>query len=543
MCKILIVIPARGGSKGIPRKNLRSLNGRPLISFSIATAQRSQFLPDVYVSSDDEEILSIAGRMGAKLRHRVLSLSSDATTLDPVIYDVYQMAIQENQKNYDAVVTLQPTSPLLKTSTLDSAISFLLKTPSVDTVISAANNTHLTWRKEEERFSPNYEKRVNRQFLPQIFKETGGFLITRPQHLTPNSRIGPRVHLALLSKSEGIDIDDHYDWALCEYFLRRKKILFVVTGNATVGLGHVYNTLIMASDIMNHDIQFLADEESQLAFEKISAMNFPVIQQNNGMDLVKLIETIGPDLVINDRLDTTAHYIKSIRSLGVKVINIEDLGEGARDADLVINAIYPEEKVISGHYFGQDYFLIRDEFLIGRRTEVKPTVKNILITFGGVDPNNYTLRILSSVYEHCLKKRIKIDIVAGLGYDKYETLVDFDNVNIFRDVKNISEYMSQADLIFTSAGRTVYEIAALGIPAIVLAQNDRELLHFFANHEYGFVNLGLGTEISNDTILEQFVTVSESYEKRCAMSDKMKMTDFHSNRKRVNDLVNQILEA
>ena len=164
--RVLIVIPARGGSKGIPRKNLRALSGKPLIFYSVTTAQKSTFKPDVFVSSDDDEILAIAGKLGAHIHSRDQRLATDATTLDPVIYDAFKAAEQQMNTRYDVIVTLQPTSPLLQPSTLDKALSVLFKDRSIDTIISAVNDTHLTWTQEAGAFVPNYEKRVNRQYLP-----------------------------------------------------------------------------------------------------------------------------------------------------------------------------------------------------------------------------------------------------------------------------------------------------------------------------------------------------------------------------------------
>lgn len=78
-------------------------------------------------------------------------------------------------------------------------------------------------KKEGKSFVPNYRKRLNRQFLPKIYKETGGFLITRKSVISPNNRIGKHVDLYLLNLPESIDIDTYEDWNLCEYFLIRKK--------------------------------------------------------------------------------------------------------------------------------------------------------------------------------------------------------------------------------------------------------------------------------------------------------------------------------
>ena len=116
---ILVVIPARGGSKGIPRKNLRLLGEKPLIYYSIKNALQSKYNLDVFISSEDEEILNTAHKFGAKTHRRDLSISDDKTTLDPVIYDCYLHAKNVENKDYDLIVTMQPTSPLLLSKSLD----------------------------------------------------------------------------------------------------------------------------------------------------------------------------------------------------------------------------------------------------------------------------------------------------------------------------------------------------------------------------------------------------------------------------------------
>lgn len=537
---ILVVIPARGGSKGIPRKNLRALAGNPLIYYSIKNALSSSYLPDVYVSSEDDEILSISQKVGAKTIKRSLNDAEDITTLDPVIYKAWQEIQKIEGKTYDIVVTLQPTSPLLKVESLDNALHKLINTTEIDTIISAVNDTHLTWKIEDETFRPNYTKRVNRQQLPPVFKETGGFLITRSKNISENNRIGGYVDLFILSDKEAIDIDTYADWGLCEYYLKRKKLLFVVSGYQKIGLGHVYNTLLLANDIVNHDILFLVDDKSQMAYDKISSKNFPVYKQEE-VDIVEDIKKLTPDVVVNDRLDTGKDYIQALKNQGYKVINFEDLGQGAKLADLTINAIYPEDEVIPKHYFGYKYFVLRDEFILTSQPSCKPQVNSVLLSFGGVDPNNYTQKVLLAIYDECQARKIQIKVVTGFGYKQLDSLNQFKEIEVHSNVQNISDYMSQADLIFTSAGRTTYEIASLAVPAVVLAQNERELTHFFANAEHGFVNLGLGYQVSQGKISDTFIYLIDSFEQRNYMSQLMKECDLISGRNRVVSLMKQVI--
>ncbi|WP_319549667.1 cytidylyltransferase domain-containing protein [Desulfogranum marinum] len=539
--KILIIIPARGGSKGIPRKNLRSLAGKPLIYYSIKTAIASTYSPDVYVSSEDEEIVTIAKKLGANVHRRNPQISKDSTTLDPVIYQAYCDISESVRTKYELIITLQATSPLLRTHTLDKAIEMIAANAGIDTVIAARDDTHLTWTKESGRYLPNYKERVNRQFLKPTFRETGAFLISRSSVISENNRIGDNVELFLLDGGEEIDIDTFEDWNLCEYFLRRKKILFVVSGYHEVGLGHVYNTLLVANDILDHQINFLVDKKSGLAKEKISLRNYDVQIQKND-ELLEDVLDINPDIVINDILDTTPEYIRGLKNAGIRVVNFEDLGEGAKYADLVINAIYPEDVALPNHYFGADYFVLRDEFVLTPQKYVQPLVKDVLLTFGGVDPNNFTEKVLKSLHSYCLKNNIRINIITGFGYTQYQSLAPFETVTIYKDTSRISDLMSAADLIFTSAGRTVYEVAALGVPAIVLAQNEREMTHFFASEQNGFVHLGLGTNLSGDSILEAFRSLAESFCRREQMVAAMRKIGLRSGRQRVQRLIKKELE-
>ena len=538
---ILVIIPARGGSKGIPRKNLRALAGKPLIFYAIKNALAiSQGNTDVYVSSEDDEILTIASKFSAKTLKRDQVIAGDKVTLDPVIYDAYIKIQKIENKVYDLVITLQPTSPLLKAQSLNDAIQKLVG-ENIDTLISGIYDTHLTWLKKGLEFIPNYEKRVNRQELPQLYKETGGFVISRAKYIRPDSRFGTNIQIYPLAKSEAIDIDDYDDWNICDYYLKKKKILFVLMGNNEVGMGHVYNALSIANEILNHRVSFLVDAKSQLAYEKISESNYDVKKQKHD-NIVKDILEQSPDILINDRLDTSKEYISSVINTVQKVINFEDLGEGSSLAHLVINAMYPEGRIISNHYHGSKYFILRDEFLFQKQKVIKKDIKNILLSFGGVDPNNYTRRVLSVIYEYCQQENLNITVVTGMGYRNTKELIrDYPMAKIKVDVKNMSDEIYKSDLVFTSAGRTTFEVASIGVPCIVLCQNKRETTHFFASEVNGFYNMGLGYELNDSDIFKAFLSTLD-FKNRKAMHESMIRTDLKNGKRRVLNLIRKTIE-
>ena len=142
--RILAIIPARGGSKGIPLKNIRMMNGRPLISYAIANAKKSKYITDIFVTTDSKEIADVAHYYGADIIERSEELSADLVTLDPVVYHAKIQAEKKCLCTFDYVVTMQPTSPLLTVSTLDHAIEYTVDR-GYDTVISVVNRPHLSW--------------------------------------------------------------------------------------------------------------------------------------------------------------------------------------------------------------------------------------------------------------------------------------------------------------------------------------------------------------------------------------------------------------
>ena len=232
--KTLAIIPARGGSKGIPRKNLRPLAGKPLIYYCINACLQSSMISEIVVSTDDDEIAMFANRFGADVLLRPESLSNDKVTLDPVITHAYKWSCINYDTSFDTVITVQPTSPLIQSDNLDNAL--LLFKNGFDTIISVVDDRHLSWKLDSGNAVPNYKARVNRQELPANFKETGAIIACKAHVLEKNqSRIGENIGLFEIEHERSFDIDSISEFQLCESLLSRKNIVFHIKGNSKIG--------------------------------------------------------------------------------------------------------------------------------------------------------------------------------------------------------------------------------------------------------------------------------------------------------------------
>jgi len=534
--KIIVVIPARGGSKGIPRKNIRLMNGQPLISYVIRNAKQSKYVDKIIVSTDDEEIATISARYGAEIIMRTPELSSDAIPLDPVVYDVITRLEKENYKA-EYVATIQPTSPLLSTKTINAAIEKIIN-DKLDTVLTASDDRHLSWTKEDGRYIPKYEKRVNRQYLPKEYRETGGILISRRDVISEHSRIGAKIQLFEVPKDESIDIDSDMDWWVAEKLLKKRRIVIRVDGYKEIGLGHVYRGLSLASRIIDHEVIFLMDRRYQLGIDIVKSYNYRVVEFEG--DQIEAINSLSPHILINDILNTEYGFIEKLKEQGIFTVNFEDMGEGAEIADIVINALYDDGLPYSNHYYGKDYYCLKEEFYSIPPKGVNRKVSNILVTFGGTDPNNFTKKILNVLKD--IPGEFSINVVAGMGYSHIEEIVELSKnidkeVGVYNNIKSMSEFMRKADLIFSSAGRTMYEIASIGVPAIILCQNDRELMHIFGGSENGFINLGLGVNVSDNKIKRITEDLIENFPLREDMINKMKSIDLKAGADRVLNII------
>jgi CMP-N-acetylneuraminic acid synthetase len=230
--KVLGIIPARGGSKGIPGKNYKSLIGKPLIEYTINTAKNSN-LSELIVSTDDEHILNISRKLDVKTPFiRPDNLSSDkAKSIDVAVHALLSME-RINNIEYEAIMLLQPTTPFRRVEDINNAIGLLINNNDSDSVISVVNvegnhPARMKYIKDgvliDPDFCEEYENQ-NRQELNQMYIRNGAIYLTKREVLLSNSFKGNKCLALKMPRVNSINIDSALDFTFAEYLINKKIV-------------------------------------------------------------------------------------------------------------------------------------------------------------------------------------------------------------------------------------------------------------------------------------------------------------------------------
>lgn len=530
--KIVAVIPARAGSKGVPNKNVRLINGKPMISYAIDNALKSRYITDVVVSTDSDVVKIVARQMGASVVNRSAELCGDAVTLDAVIFDAIK------SRDCDAVVTMQPTSPTLTATTLDKAIEHFLAA-DLDTLISAHNKPHLAWtRNSEGKIIPCYKERLNRQYLPPYFEEAGAFVISRRSVVTEKTRIGTKVEVYDIPADEAVDIDTFEDLAIASMILSKPKTAICVNGSGRRGVGNVYRALEIADELLSKPDIFFDSTRTDISV--FGATTHNLIPVKGVGELLPRLHEGDYSLILNDTGDTSVDYMTALRSevKGAKIVNFEDLGEGAAKADLVINSLISKATMPNCHA-GVRYYISPKLFSCYKPIDIREQVSHIFVSFGGSDANDYTGRILR-IIKSPKYANLKFYIALGRAQSNTSEIMavanSLQNVQIVQN-ETIPDVMSKCDLALTSRGRTCCELAMLGVPTISIGQNRREELNGFVCEENGFSYLGVDP---SDALIEGVMDlyINLPADDRARRQTRLLTHDLKNGRTRVMNLIN-----
>ena len=227
MNEILCIIPARGGSKGIPMKNIIKLNNKPMLYYSIKAAINSKYICRTIISTDNIEIAKIAKKFFAEVIKRPKSLSNGKLPMEPIIEHVLQV-LEKKEKYYpDIIIILSNTSPLRTSKHVDEALK-KFQNKNFDSLTSGFKGIRFMWKKNGKYIYPennNPKKRPNRQEIKDQYIENGAIHITKyKSFMKSKCKLSGNIGIYEMPEEISFEIDTIYDLKIAEFLLKNKII-------------------------------------------------------------------------------------------------------------------------------------------------------------------------------------------------------------------------------------------------------------------------------------------------------------------------------
>ncbi len=351
--EVLAIIPARGGSKGIPRKNIKLFAGYPLIAYSIAAGLQSELTTRVIVSTDDEEIAEVARKWGAQTPFlRPAEFAADNTLDLPVFQHALTWLKEHEGYEPDIVVQLRPTSPARPRTLVDDAINLLMEHPEADSVrgvVPAGENPHKMWRVDPETGLMHGLLKVDgidepynapRQKLPVIYWQTGHIDAIRPERtvMAGDSMSGKNIMPLFLDPDYTIDIDTPFDWMRYEWLVSNAGLDMVWPAKRRRGLPGSIKLVVFDFDGVMTDDRVLVDQNG---IESVRC------SRADGMGVRKMQEKGIKMIVLSSERNPVV--IQRCKKLGLECIHGVLKKADILDNYLKENQIDPDEVVYIGN--------------------------------------------------------------------------------------------------------------------------------------------------------------------------------------------------
>ncbi len=307
--EVLAIIPARGNSKSIPRKNIKEFAGYPLIAYSIAAALQAKTVTRVLVSTDNEEIADVARKFGAEVPFlRPAEFAQDQTADLPVFEHALTWLKAHEGFEPDVVIQLRPTSPIRPRDCIDSAVSILLNHPDADCVrgvVLAGQNPYKMWHIQPDGILKpiltvtGVQEAYNapRQELPSVYWQTGHIDAIRPATiLKKKSMTGDVIYPLIIDPSYTVDIDTMTDWRNGEQLVMEGSLEMVLPSNEKRTFPEKISLILMDFDGVMTDDRVWVDENGRemVAAYRGDGMGISLVQQELGIEIIVVSKEKNP---------------------------------------------------------------------------------------------------------------------------------------------------------------------------------------------------------------------------------------------------------
>ena len=528
--RVVAVVPARGGTDRIPYLNIKRLGDRPLVTHTIDAALKTACVDRVVVSTDDPRVAEVVREAGAEVPFlRPPELAREIPSLTPVVQHTVR-ELEASGDSMDVVVVLQATNPFRSAEAIEAAVQRLV-TGGYDTVISVTEDRTLNWRAQGDVLVPVGGREGRRQDQEPIYKENGAVVAMRRTTLDQPERFGPRVGFVVLDQRAGLAVHDLEDFWIAERLLRQPRIMFRVDGSTRIGMGHVFRSLAIADAlraVSQAELAFLMCADHREGILEVTRRGHAVrvVADSRVENFIDHLQDFAPAILINDLPSLDDTYLRALAHLGATTVNLvdtlDDLEVTEHYKQVIVSVMDEERETPEGFYGGPEYAILRSHFH-GSDKEIRDHPRLVLLSFGGSDPQGLTLKATRAL----AKLPAEIDLVAVAG-PAFSYRAEFERlaadlprrVPLIKEAGgHISDLMLDADIVVGSGGMSVYEIAALGTPGVILAQNAKEERRMREFARQGTVEfLGLGTEIADEEIAGAVRALLEDPERRRAMS-------------------------
>ena len=315
--------------------------------------------------------------------------------------------------------------------------------------------------------------------------------------------------------------------------MKSTNYVFRFSANHRIGSGHLFHIISLYEILFNDNdsFNFILYDCDKFAEDKLRSKNIDfIIEDSLESQIKKAYKENSKNIIINDVLNTSKEDIRMQKSNGFKVVNIEDLGEGAQYADVVINALYSKIEGLDNQFVGPKYTILREEFIKNKDLVDYKKNDTVLVSFGGVDPR----KISESIFDEISKTNLPFKIIQP----PFRSL-NIDNKNILRPPIEMAKTISKAKLVVSSMGRTVFESASLGIPIVSIAQNKRETEHI--KQYLNYINyLGEFKDLNFSDVVNKLVSIYNDTETLNTQREKLlNLVDFKGSQ-RIKKIIESI---
>jgi len=561
--KTIAVIFARGAGDAVPFLNARNVAGKPLLHYTISAAKKAKKISAVYVSTEDERIASVAAAAGARVLMRPANLSGHRTPLETAVADAAGRLHKEHGKKLGHLACLQADAIFCSSDLIDRAVAAALPGRH-DRIIGLLPEfkKFVIWKQKKgrKRFNlvvppphmrPKDETHYREAGVITVWKTSGGKI--RPSSL--------KMGFVTLGEEESFRVDTEHDLKVAESMLGPQRLALRCDGSPSMGMGHIMRLLYIAQHLNTGKgswvVRFFVGSEhidgARILTER--GQDVDIVESNDVAHWLKRIGEFTPQIIINDLRFVPAEYSDVLCDLPCKIItlvdSVADIDPKTKRLDTVISYMdeplhLPHNSYHAGPNFAPLHPSIVRQLNKARNRKFKPGPLRFVLSFGATDPMGLTYRTMEALAE----TQSSIRSLTAVVHKSHQNEKFWKLVSRFRKKPKIftspgidlGGLLRQADVAIVSGGTTAYEASALGVPSIVLCQNDREhkRMQIFERSSC-ILLLGLGKNVSAAQIARIVSRLSQDPDLRRRLSKAgLETSDGHGT-ERISKLIQESL--